>query len=205
MSSNSSRSVYQRLVSSGDSHLERMEELHRCHYNALLSYGCAITRQRELVKDAIQDLFLWLLARSDRLDGIVNVEAYLFTALRQNLRGKLKSRGVVRSLTLESNQVKAVDLPTPAIDNRIIAEEHLEYRREILTKEIDALPDRLREALYLRYFTQLTYKEIAEVMAINPQVAKNFVSRGLKKLRHNLCEHKQSLISILLLFLFSFL
>lgn len=199
MALNSSDPVYQRPSSLGDTHLKQMEELHQFYYNPLLSYGLVITGQRELVKDAVQDLFLWLLTKPQRLKEISNIEAYLFTALRRNLKGNLKSRGVVRSLSEETDVIEAVDLQVPAVDNQFIARERQEHRRKILTKEIDALPDRLREALFLRYFTQLSYKEIAEVMAIKPQVAKNFVSRALLKLRNSLSKCKQLLTYLPLL------
>lgn len=66
MSLNSSRPARQRTLSSGETYLEYMEELHQSYYNSLLSYGYTITGQRQLVKDAIQDLFLWLLAACRR-------------------------------------------------------------------------------------------------------------------------------------------
>jgi len=49
-----------------------------------------------------------------------------------------------------------------------------------------SLPTSQREALYLRYFENKSYEEIAEILAVNQQVAYNYVSRGLKRLRQQL-------------------
>ena len=60
------------------------------------------------------------------------------------------------------------------------------------------LPNNQRMAIYLRYIKGLSYKEMAEVLGINPQSSMNLVSRALTKLRSKLSNDD-------FLFIFSFI
>lgn len=60
------------------------------------------------------------------------------------------------------------------------------------------LPNNQRMAIYLRYIKGLSYKEMAEVLDINPQSSMNLVSRALTKLRSKLSNDD-------FLFIFSFI
>ena len=47
--------------------------------------------------------------------------------------------------------------------------------RHKLRRAIELLPKRQREALYLRYFENLTYEEIAQVMGLQRQAVANYL------------------------------
>ncbi|MFE3449406.1 sigma-70 family RNA polymerase sigma factor [Nonomuraea sp. NPDC059194] len=63
----------------------------------------------------------------------------------------------------------------------IVAEEH----RELLAA-LDTLPRRQREALILRYWLDLSEREIADAMGVSPGSVKTHASRGLAALRGKL-------------------
>jgi len=56
-------------------------------------------------------------------------------------------------------------------------------QRAQLEQALDTLSDRRREALYLRFYHGLRYREIADVMNIQHQSARNYVSEALIHLR----------------------
>lgn len=47
---------------------------------------------------------------------------------------------------------------------------------------VSGLPDELREAVVLRYFQNLKYKDIAVILGINPSVAKYRVKKAIERL-----------------------
>jgi RNA polymerase sigma factor (sigma-70 family) len=51
---------------------------------------------------------------------------------------------------------------------------------------IDDLPPRQKEVLRLRFLEGFDYYEISEIMKISYQVARNYASRGMKRLRSDL-------------------
>jgi len=56
-------------------------------------------------------------------------------------------------------------------------------RRQELERLVAALPDRYREAINLYYFEDLSYQEIADVLAQPPGTIKSSVHRGIQVLR----------------------
>ena len=56
-------------------------------------------------------------------------------------------------------------------------------QKAALKSAFKQIPERMREALYLKTYQQLTYKEIALIMRVRPQVARNYVSEAFKRLR----------------------
>ena len=57
-------------------------------------------------------------------------------------------------------------------------------------REISKLPPRQQEALYLRYYAQLSYEEISLIMAISIQSVTNLVFKSVRALRENLTHVK---------------
>lgn len=55
--------------------------------------------------------------------------------------------------------------------------------RDDLIRRVDALPDRQRTAIILRYFADLDDVEIARSMDCSPVTVRSYVSRGLAALR----------------------
>jgi len=77
---------------------------------------------------------------------------------------------------------------TPAIQHEqssehtaIVREEHAE-----VIAAITALPARRREAIVLRYWLDLSEREIAQTMGVSPGTVKSQVSRGLAALARTL-------------------
>lgn len=55
-----------------------------------------------------------------------------------------------------------------------------------LSKSLNKLPKRQKEAIYLKYYTGLNAKEIAEIMEINYQSVVNLIHKGIKSLKEDI-------------------
>lgn len=149
------------------------------HFDALYNYGKKMTNDSELVKDCIQELFFRIWKNKVDLSSISYIKSYLFKGLR---------RQILNMLELKYNNIDKIKLE----DNFLIEFSHedyliqLQHEDGIKNKVINALNQlskKKREAVYLRYFEDLEFNEIAEVMNINLQSVKNNVYRGLQSLR----------------------
>jgi RNA polymerase sigma factor (sigma-70 family) len=69
--------------------------------------------------------------------------------------------------------------------------QRIELRRDLLSA-IGALPPRQRAVLVLRYFADLSEKEVAVALGCSVGTVKSTASRGLERLQADLRSHRQS-------------
>ncbi len=74
---------------------------------------------------------------------------------------------------------------TTLLDPDRLPEEQVELQelRELLLEAIEALPPRFRSVVRLRYATQLSYREIGQMLSIPESTAKTYFNRARKPLR----------------------
>ncbi|MEM8523267.1 MAG: sigma-70 family RNA polymerase sigma factor [Bacteroidota bacterium] len=65
-------------------------------------------------------------------------------------------------------------------------EEEEAQKHHLLEQVLNELPTRQREVIYLKYYNNLSSKEIAEVMEISQQGVLNTLYKAFKKLRSNI-------------------
>lgn len=71
----------------------------------------------------------------------------------------------------------------PSHEFSLIAEQTLFEQRQRVMKMLDGLTPRQREAIFLRYFEELSYERIAGIMEMNKQSAYNLIHTGISQLR----------------------
>ncbi len=70
-----------------------------------------------------------------------------------------------------------------AHDTTLMQNETDKQRNQQLQTAIETLSPRQREALYLRFYQNLSYEEIANIMNVEQQSAYNLIFRGVEALR----------------------
>ena len=162
----------------GDRHV--FEATYLKYYPVLLVYGKAIAQNEQLVEDTIQELFLSFWKNKVDLSEKSSLENYLIVSLRNNLIRKLKTPRVIE-----------LDLNLPDEDAADLINSENEPKLAAL---LEQLPPRQREVLFLRYYKNKPYEEIADMLGINYQVVRNFSYRALQFLRKNMKNLKALLI-----------
>ncbi|GAA0913026.1 SigE family RNA polymerase sigma factor [Nonomuraea longicatena] len=143
-------------------------ELFAAHYQSLVRLAGLLGADDP--EDIAQEAFARLHTRRLRDDGAAL--PYLRATVCNLTRNRLRHLRVVR--------LRRPDPPEPVRSGEqsvILAEEH----RELLAA-LDRLPRRQREALVLRYWLDLSEREIAEAMGVSPGSVKTHASRGLSAL-----------------------
>lgn len=149
------------------------------HFNALYHYGTRFALDKDLIKDCIQDLFLEIWEKREKLDHIISIKPYLFQSLRNNLIARLKRQSRFSGLP-EDDELFSNDITT---ELHWIADETETLNSSRLVNGMEMLPKRQREALYLKYYEDLSHEEIAHIMGLQRQAVANYIHYGLLKLR----------------------
>jgi len=148
-----------------------IKALYLKYYPKLMVYGKTITVDESLIEDTIQGLFLTLWKKKEDLTIHSSLENYLFISFRNNLIRKIKNKSF-EALPEELPEVLSEPIP---IENE-----------QQLKVWLEKLPPRQKEVLFLRYYQNKSYLEIAEMMGINYQVARNFSYRAIQFLKKNM-------------------
>ncbi len=174
--------IWQSFLQGDKSSLEQLMEL---HYKSLFNYCSKYTSDIELVKDCIQELFIGLWDRRSRLSTNVNPRAYLIASIRRALHRKIESQNRFLKYQDKAYAYRYFDFEI-SIEEKIIDNETVQLLAKKISALISTLPKRQKEAIYLKFFEDLSRDEIAEIMGNNPQTVSNLLQLALKKLRVDL-------------------
>ena len=156
---------------------QAFEDLFRDKYSALYHYALRFHHQEDIAHECVQQLFCKLWESRTRLSRVENVKAYLFKALRTYLQRE--SVYQQRITHLEYSRAPITFSP----EDIIVKDETDAYRKKIIANTLNVLPQRQREVVYLKYYEDLSYAQIAVVLQINYQSVVNLVFRAIKSLR----------------------
>ena len=160
------------------------EIIYERHVNILANYGNRMCQNEEIVKDAIQDMYIDLWRNKKNLSSTDSILFYLLKAFRRNLVKKIVASKKHHShLNICEAENEYFEL---AHDDSIIAAEIEKSKLQELHKQLNALAPRQKEALFLRFYTGLNYTEISKTMGINQQSAYNMVFRALELLKERM-------------------
>ena len=142
------------------------------NFNILLHYGLKLVPDQSFVEDQIQDFFIYLWKKKANLEIRSSITVYLIWSLRNRIIKALKAEKMLIS------------------DKELKMEEEAESETIGKTVElknaIKALPDKQREAVYLRYYQNMDGTEIAQTMDITLGATYNLLSRATANLRKSL-------------------
>ncbi len=175
----------------GDSHA--LAQLMQVHYSDLFHWGTRLCPERELVKDCIQELFISLWQMHTTISEVENVRAYLLKSLKSRLLRELSKK---HNQLYELSDEYDFDVAFSA-DTRMIEDEYEVYQLKQLEKGLSQLPQRQQELIYLRFYQNLSYDQIAETMQIGRQSLYNLLQKALTGLR----KHWPIGLNVLFLFL----
>ena len=146
---------------------KEIERVYRERYVGFRNALATVTGSRESARDAVQEGFARALRERKSFRGEGPLEAWIF---RIALRTALESRRNGREVALED----AVDPSLPAAEDT----------DPELAEALRALPPRRRLVVFLRYFADLSYSDIAYVCGIS----EGTVAAALAQARASLLE-----------------
>ncbi len=158
---------------------EALEEIYSLYAEDMIDYGIKMTCNVQITQDAVHDVFMELITHRKNISQISDIRPYLLKALRNNLLRKI-NREIKTSEDIEN---KDVFLLTDSVDT-----DGLDDEQKRIINRISKLSRLEREIICLRFFEELTNKQISRVLNLKDQTIKNVVSTALKKLRKHITD-----------------
>lgn len=165
------------LLKQGD--YQAFEVIYRQVYPIMYRYAIRIIPGTSSADQSIQNVFVRIWESRERLIEVENPQAYLLSSLRRELLTEKKNAS--KLLYLSDN------LPVFSYSPQDIKfqQENAQLCQKTIVVALNKLPERQREAIYLRFYEGLTLHEVADIMEVRGQSAQNFIYRGLITLREN--------------------
>ncbi len=137
------------------------------------SYLLFLSLSREEAEDILQDVFIKFWKLFDRLKNLENIKAYLLKMARNRLID-LKRR--------EKN-IKFVELNEEIFDIKSEDPADKIKKIEFVKKILENLEEEEREIIILRFYENLKFREISEILSINENTLRVKYLRILEKIR----------------------
>ena len=155
----------------------------------LLKYCYHYTKDFQTSEDIVQESLVKAFWKISSFEGRSSFKNWLFKITINNMRNKLRKKSLlfINLETLNSFLVEAKS-------EKILLEKQL---KTILDKQIEDLPSKQKQALKMRIFDDLSFKEISKVMGCPYDTAKANYRHGLLRLRKQFEKHKDYTFSIL--------
>jgi RNA polymerase sigma-70 factor (sigma-E family) len=149
--------------------------LYQAHALGMIRIALLMLGERGAAEDVVQDAFLGMYRRWQRINEPQKAEAYLRSAVFNGCRDALRRQ----SRRNRRDWVAAVDLGEPPSAEAVALMS--EDRRRILAG-LRLLPVRQREALVCRFYLELSEEETARVMNVSRGTVKSTTSRAVAAL-----------------------
>jgi RNA polymerase sigma factor (sigma-70 family) len=155
--------------------------LFRKYHKSLCHYAYKIIPDKELVKDCVQEVFIYLWQNRKKLVYTDAIQYYLIKSLRGKLLRMLNKRAKHRMETLAGDAFTFEF--TFSFEDTLILEQARREQQEQLLRALNQLSKRQREIIYLKFFNNLSYEQIADITGLTYQVTRNYVFQAIKVLR----------------------
>jgi RNA polymerase sigma factor (sigma-70 family) len=161
---------------------ENIASLYNRYVDDLHTYALYLGFEKEVIMDAIHDVFCKFAASEKLLQDVSNIKFYLFKSLKNRLYDIYKARK-------EYAELSAIDLQeTPfniqvTIEERLIGQEEQQQIKNQLAEMLESLTERQREIVYLRYVQEYDYAQISELLNISVHGCRKLLSKAMQNLR----------------------
>lgn len=142
-----------------------LEKIIRKHYDEIFRYCYHHVASRAMAEDLCQDTFVSFIEHYAEYHHEGKTKNYLYTIAKNKCKDYYKKK-------------------TPLFMEEVPEQEEVQSIEEsiIIKQMVMNLPEEFREAVVLRYFQNLRYKDIADILKVSPSLVKYRVKKGLELL-----------------------
>jgi RNA polymerase sigma factor (sigma-70 family) len=154
--------------------LEDIEAVYRRRLADFRRVAAAVTRDRQAAHDVVQEAFGTAIRRRESYRGTGDLDAWIWRIVLNAARGYVRSEG--QRMLAETGAFAAPSANGARPD------------ADAVLGEIGRLPERQRLALFLRYYADLDYAAIADVLGVRPGTVAATLNAAHTTLRRRLEE-----------------
>lgn len=150
------------------------------YVDELFSYGMAFGLEKELILDAIHDVFLHLYEAADRIEAPDNPKFYLLRSLKNKIISY--QRNPLHWLSFDESAPYSFHIHVDASSVIEDEEERISYEKKVADL-LALLTDKQREVVYLHFMEELSYQEIAALLDVTPKSIRKIIYRALERMQ----------------------
>ena len=158
--------------------INSLKELYQIYRNTLVNYGRKISKDQQLIEDAIQETFISIWKYRFSISIPIGVKQYVLKTFRNQLYQMLKERS--RIINTEESLNFSFEI---SFDLKIIEGENAEKLSAQINNAINKLTNRQREIIYHRFYENLSFDEIAVIMDMQIRATYKLNTRAITALR----------------------
>ncbi len=153
---------------SGDK--EALEKLIRKYYDKIYAYCYHHTENRQIAEDLCQETFCSLLENLDNYRHYGKLQNYLYIIAGNKCKDYFKKKKPLYFDELPEDRAESYGLES-------------DYE---IKEVVEKMPQELKEVVILRFYQDLKYQDIAQILQISNSLAKHRVKKALSFLREEL-------------------
>lgn len=154
-----------------------LQQVYHKYHREIYLYLYSLCKNHEVAEDLTQETFLKAMLSLSETHA--NIRAWLYLVARNLYFNYSKKEN--RNVLLDEGEMESafyVDSAKETLE-RILTDE----RRRLLYQALKKLDERSREILTLQYFCNLSQKEIAALLKLNPENVRVLSYRGKRRLK----------------------
>lgn len=167
--------LLQARITAGDQ--RAFEDLYRLFFTRLFNFSMLYIHKKEVAEETVNDVMMKVWNKREELTAIINLETYLFVAVRNHSLNYLAQYSPYHvAIEPDALQGELVNLRDPGKE---LEWKEIHFR---LNQAIDELPDQCRTVFKLIREEGFRYKQVAEILNISPRTVETHLLRAIKKL-----------------------
>lgn len=171
--------------------------LYDTYIDRLFHTAFKMTDNRELAKDALQEVFIEIWHYRNSIGEVNHSHSYLAKVLKSIILKKVKTKIIINALPENEYGTQHDD----NIEQVIISADLATEQKNRLQKALSQLTARQKQVVRLRFFEGLTYEQIAIKLSMNYQSVNNLAFRAMLNLRKQMQAAALSVLVILMGFI----
>ncbi len=155
--------------------------LFNTYYNKLYRIGLKWCLDNDITEESIQLIFSDLWKYRHSLSDIQSFEAYLKSSLKKRIFKELQKVNSIEKVNWEDAETFILSMQS--YEDILIKQESDEKLKKQLHLALEQLSPRQKEIIVLKYFEELSFKEIAKKTGLQTDSIYKTLHEGIKKLR----------------------
>ncbi|CAL1520797.1 sigma-70 family RNA polymerase sigma factor [Chitinophaga sp. MM2321] len=155
--------------------------IYKLYYPRLFNYGCKFTADTNFVEDSIQEIFMLFWTNRAKLAGVRELKSYLFVSFRHHLLRVLSRHKKMQEELLAADGYSfALEI---SAEQQQVAMETQQEQLSVLRNAMLNLTPRQKEAVFFRFYENMSYEDIAQILNITVKATYKLVARAIVVLR----------------------
>lgn len=159
------------------------------HYHHYLSFiGGKRGFSEDVIKDAINDVFLYLWESRTSLQNVINFHSYIITCFLRKL---------YRKTLISPNELSGIQYVTGSELSPSVEEEYIRNGtdgtvKQIVKDHVGQLAVKQRRMVYQKYYLGLSYQEIAATNKVSVHTVYNTIYKAIDKIKSAITKEQQA-------------